>query len=375
MKPLTPASKYFWFPAALVLVGHTACSFESIPAETTTTAEARQAPQLAPATPRGDLPPEELATIELFEKASPSVVYITTLARRANLFTGAIDQIPRGTGTGFVWDEEGHIVTNFHVLQGANSAQVVLHDQTTYSAGLVGFSAGHDLAVLQIDASSEELQPVVIGESGGLHVGQNVLAIGNPFGLSATLTTGIVSALDRKIEGTQGPIEDVIQIDAAINPGNSGGPLLDSAGRLIGVNTTIYSPSGASAGIGFAVPVDTVRRVVPELIETGEYTPPRLGITVDQQVSAVVLARLRLRGVLVWAVEPGSGAAEAEVRGSAFAADGGLVLGDIIQRVDDEEIDSFGELQAVLDRYNPGDVVSITTMRDGRTRTVQVRLS
>ena len=378
MKASMPAAKYccFTISIALLLVAHTGCSFESIPAETTTAAAVRQAPQVHPATPRGDLLPDEQATVGLFKKVSPSVVYITTLARRANLFTGAIDQIPRGTGTGFVWDRQGHIVTNYHVLQGANSAQVVLHDQTTYGASLVGVSAGHDLAVLRIDASSEDLQPVVIGESTSLRVGQSIFAIGNPFGLSATLTTGIVSALGRQIEGTRGrPIENVIQIDAAINPGNSGGPLLDSAGRLVGVNTAIYSPSGASAGIGFAVPVDTVRRVVPQLIETGDYIPPQLGITVNQQVSAVVLARLRLSGVLVWEVQPGSGAATAGLRGSQFAGDGSLILGDIIQRLDDEEVSSFGELQAMLDRYNPGDVVSVTTLRGGRTRTVRARLS
>ena len=378
MKASVPAAKYFCFTisTALLLVAHTGCSFESIPTEVTTAAAVRQAPQVHPATPRGDLLPDEQATVGLFEKVSPSVVYITTLARRANLFTGAVDQIPRGTGTGFVWDRQGHIVTNYHVLQGANSAQVVLHDQMTYSASLVGVSAGHDLAVLRIDASSEDLQPVVIGESTSLRVGQSIFAIGSPFGLSATLTTGIVSALGRQIEGARGrPIENVIQIDAAINPGNSGGPLLDSAGRLVGVNTAIYSPSGASAGIGFAVPVDTVRRVVPQLIATGDYVPPQLGIIVNQQVSAVVLARLRLRGVLVWEVQPDSGAAEAALRGSRFAADGSLVLGDIIQQLDEEGVSNFGELQTVLDRYNRGDVVSVTTLRDGRTRTVRVRLS
>ena len=233
--------------------------------------------------PRGELTSAEQATVDLFEEVRPSVVYITTLAQRRNLFTGVATEVPRGTGSGFVWDQVGNIVTNLHVLQGATAAQIVLHDQSTYRADLVGFSRGHDLAVLRIDAPADLLRPVGIGQSDGLRVGQSIFAIGNPFGLSATLTTGIVSALGREIAAAGGgTIENMIQTDAAINPGNSGGPLLDSAGRLIGVNTAIYSPSGASAGIGFAVPVDTVRRVVPQIIENGEYTPPQLGIRVSE---------------------------------------------------------------------------------------------
>ena len=208
------------------------------------------------------------------------------------------DEVRGRASSGTTW---GHVVTNFHVLEGATGAQVVLHDQETYRAELVGFSRGHDLAILKIDPPDNGLRHVDIGRSEGLRVGQGVLAIGNPFGLSATLTTGIISALGREIAAVGGgTIENAIQTDAAINPGNSGGPLLDSAGRLIGVNTAIFSPSGASAGIGFAVPVDTVQRVVPQIIQTGEYTPPQLGIRVSEELNIAARRRLGIRGV--WSV-------------------------------------------------------------------------
>jgi len=236
----------------------------------------RAAPR--PVAARGDLAADEQATIALFKQASPSVVYITTLARR---LVGYFDvtEVPQGTGSGFLWDGSGHVVTNFHVIQGASAARVTLHDGSEWTATLVGASPDHDLAVLRIAAPRQRLAPILVGRSGDLQVGQRVFAIGNPFGLDFTLTTGIVSALGRSIPSLTGrKIEDVIQTDAAINPGNSGGPLLDSAGRLVGVNTQIASPSGASAGIGFAVPVDTVNRVVPQLIAHGKLARPWLGI-------------------------------------------------------------------------------------------------
>ena len=206
-------------------------------------------------------------------------------------------------------------------------------------------------------------------------MGQSIFAIGNPFGLSATLTTGIVSALGREIESQGGgTIEGMIQTDAAINPGNSGGPLLDSAGRLIGVNTAIYSPSGASAGIGFAVPVDTVRRVVPQIIEKGEYTPPQLGIRVNADLNAYVRNRLRLAGVVVVDVDAGTDAERAGIRGTVRAADGRLVLGDIIQAIDGDEIDGVGDLETVLDRYRPGDEVTVSILRDRERLDVPIRL-
>ena len=328
-----------------------------------------------------DLRPDERATVELFERTSPSVVYITTLARRTDWFGRPMGgEVPRGTGTGFLWDGDGHVITNAHVVGGADSVEVVMADQTTYEAELVGLSFSHDLAVLLIDAPSAALQPITVGDSDRLRVGQNVYAIGNPFGLSATLTTGIVSALERRIEGLDGtPIEDVIQTDAAINTGNSGGPLLDSSGRVIGVNTQIASPSGASAGVGFAVPVNTVSRVVPQIIETGAYVPPRLGIRLDGRgyLSRFVLGRLRTAGVLVVGVEPGSGAAGAGLRGTELSRNGRQVtqVGDVIQAIDGEPITSQGELRAVLDRYQPGDDVAVTILRDGDTLEVVVTLS
>lgn len=222
-------------------------------------------------TPRGDLTADEKRTIGLFQKARGSVVYINTSERVLDLWTRNVFTIPTGTGSGFVWDEDGNVVTNFHVIAGAAAARVRLSDGRDFDARLAGASPANDLAVLRVAASSS-LTPVLIGTSADLQVGQKVFAIGNPFGLDWTLTTGIISALDRALPAEDGRnlIEHLIQTDAAINPGNSGGPLLDSAGRLIGVNAAIFSPSGASAGVGFAVPVDTVNRVVPQLIAHGK---------------------------------------------------------------------------------------------------------
>ncbi len=220
-------------------------------------------------TPRGGLYNDEIQTIELFEKNKNSVVYITTAQRVMDVWTRNIFNIPRGTGSGFVWDEEGHIVTNYHVISGASEAHIRLSDGRDYPASLVGASPENDLAVLRINVSIKPPHPIAIGESQNLKVGQKVFAIGNPFGLDWTLTTGVVSALDRSIGGEGKAIHHLIQTDAAINPGNSGGPLLDSAGRLIGVNTAIFSPSGTYAGVGFAIPVDTLNRVIPQIIQNG----------------------------------------------------------------------------------------------------------
>jgi S1-C subfamily serine protease len=225
-------------------------------------------------TARGELAGDERSTIEIFEKRSPSVVYITTSQRVINRWTRNVLSVPKGTGSGFFWDDFGHIVTNHHVIEGASEAIVNLNDGRSYSAVLVGDSPAHDLAVLKINVPIDRPAPIPLGTSDDLKVGQKVLAIGNPFGLDYTLTSGIVSALDRSLETNGVSIDHLIQTDAAINPGNSGGPLLDSAGRLIGINTAIYSPSGAYAGIGFAVPVNTVNRVVPELIARGKYIRP-----------------------------------------------------------------------------------------------------
>ena len=250
--------------------------------------------------------------LRVWRQASPAVVHITTLAVRQDAFSFNVLQIPQGTGSGFIWDAAGHVVTNFHVIREADAATVTMADHSTWKAHLVGAYPDKDLAVLRVDAPSASLHPIPIGTSHDLQVGQKVFAIGNPFGLDQSLTTGIISALGREIQSvTQRPIKDVIQTDAAINPGNSGGPLLDSAGRLIGVNTAIYSPSGVSAGIGFAIPVDEVNRLVPQLIRHGRVIRPGLGIQVGP---ARLAAELGLSGVLILGVVPDGPAPKAGIR-------------------------------------------------------------
>lgn len=325
--------------------------------------------------PRGDLAADEQSTIELFQKASPSIVYITTLTRQVNPWTRNAQEIPAGTGSGFVWDVQGHIVTNFHVIQNANAASVMLHDGKLVSASLVGASPDHDLAVLRIRVSEAALRPVPIGSSHDLQVGQKVFAIGNPFGLDQTLTTGIISALNRTMEGPGGrPIESVIQTDASINPGNSGGPLLDSAGRLIGVNTAIYSPSGASAGIGFAVPVDTVNRVVPRLISEGGYTRPQLGIYADDRINRQFVRQMGVEGLFILGVRPGSPAEAAGLEGAVQAPDGTIVPGDVLLRVAGRAVGSLADLELALDRYASGDTVVVSLQRGDATRDVRITL-
>ncbi|MDX1564127.1 MAG: trypsin-like peptidase domain-containing protein [Phycisphaeraceae bacterium] len=334
-----------------------------------------QAAALEDDPPAPELDEDEQTTVKLFEEASPSVVFITTLARRLNLWTRNVSEIPRGTGTGFFWDRSGHVVTNYHVLRGATSAKIMLYDQSEYDAKLVGFSADHDLAVLRVDVPQQVLRPVPLGRSVNLRVGQKAFAIGNPFGLDHTLTTGVISALDRTIlSANRRSIEGMIQTDAAINPGNSGGPLLDRRGHLIGINTAIFSPSGADAGIGFAVPVDTVRRVVPQLIAHGRYHPPQLGIVTDDRYSLPITRRLGVRGVLILGLKPGYGAEKAGLRPTRRAADGRIVPGDVIQKIEDEPIVTEDDLRRVLDRYKPGRSVRLTVWRDGRTLEVSVKL-
>ena len=332
-----------------------------------------QAAEPRPVVARGDLAEDEKATIALFKAASPSVVYITTLAKRAiNFFE--MTEVPQGAGSGFVWDRQGHVVTNAHViLLGGDSFVVTLSDQSNWKATVVGTEPDRDLAVLRISAPVEKLPPILVGTSKGLQVGQKVFAIGNPFGFDETLTTGIVSALGRTIESLSGrKIQNVIQTDAAINPGNSGGPLLDSAGRLIGVNTQIASPSGASAGIGFAVPVDTVNEVVPELIAHGRIVRPRLGVI---PATENIARQLGVSGVLVLGVQDGSGAAKAGLRGTGRDADGSLVLGDIIVGVAGKDVASYDDLVTALEKQKIGDTVPVKLVRNDRTMTVNVTLT
>ena len=283
--------------------------------------------------------------------------------------------VPKGTGSGFIWDDLGHVVTNNHVIEGASEATVRLNDGRSYSAVLVGASPAHDLAVLRINVAFDRPPPVPVGTSGDLKVGQKVFAIGNPFGLDYTLTSGLVSALDRSLAEDNGAtIEHLIQTDAAINPGNSGGPLLDSAGRLIGINTAIYSPSGAYAGIGFAVPVDTVNRVVPQLIARGKYIRPSLGVSVDADINRVLTKQLGIEGVLLLKVEPGSAADAAGLRGTKIDRDGDVIPGDIIIAVAGQAVDSVAALLARLDDHRIGDRVTLRIWRAGRELDVDVVL-
>jgi S1-C subfamily serine protease len=333
-----------------------------------------------PATPRtvtarGDLAADEKATIKLFETARDSVVFITTRAEVRDLWTRNIFSVPRGSGSGFIWDDDGHVVTNFHVIENASEAIVKLADGRDYRAALVGASPAHDIAVLKIGVAFKRPPPVPLGSSHDLKVGQKVFAIGNPFGLDWTLTTGIVSALDRSLGGNNdATIEHLIQTDAAINPGNSGGPLLDSAGRLIGITTAIYSPSGASAGIGFAVPVDTVNRVVPELIRQGRYIRPALGVQADEALNQRLSRLLNLKGVVILGVAPGSAAAAAGLKAAHVTRDGDIVAGDIIVAVNGEPVENVGKLFGLLDKFKAGDTVKLRVRRDDRIEDVAVTL-
>ena len=319
-------------------------------------------------TARGDLAADEQSTIEIFKRTNPSVVFITTLTRYVNPWTRNTREVPRGNGSGFIWDENGHVVTNWHVIREAGAAHVRLNDSRVYKAVLVGASPEHDLAVLRIDVPFNRPQPVPIGSSADLQVGQKTLAIGNPFGLDHSLTTGVISALNRSIDTEEGEsIDNLIQTDAAINPGNSGGPLIDSAGRLIGINTAIYSPSGAYAGIGFAVPIDMVNRVVPQLIAEGQYVRPSMGIQVDDDTSRLVTKELGVEGLLVLKVTADSSAQQAGLRSTRLTPEGDIIPGDIIQAVGPHAVVSVGDLLDVLDRHSIGDRVTVTVYRNKRT--------
>jgi S1-C subfamily serine protease len=327
-------------------------------------------------TARGDLAGDEKTTIAVFQQASPSVAYITTTQRAVDLFTRNVMEVPRGSGSGFVWDEGGHVVTNYHVIAGSENAIVRLSGEREFAATLIGASPEHDIAVLKITVPIDPPPPLPIGTSADLVVGQKVYAIGNPFGLDRTLTTGIVSALDRTIESpARRSIERVIQTDAAINPGNSGGPLLDSAGRLIGMNTAIFSASGSSAGIGFAVPVDTINRIVPRLIAEGRYIRPILGISSDDGIARQLLDPVGLRGVPILAMDPAGAAAKAGLEPAQLGRDGNVELGDVILSVDGEKVANLDDLTDALDRREIGQQIDVVVWRDGREVTVKATLA
>jgi S1-C subfamily serine protease len=326
-------------------------------------------------TPRGELAADERATIDLFERSRNSVVFITTKQAVVDFWSRNVMSVPRGTGSGFIWDDAGHIVTNFHVIQGASEASVKLVDGRSFQASLVGASPEHDIAVLKIGIGFKGPRPIPVGTSGDLKVGQRVYAIGNPFGLDWTLTSGIVSALNRSLNEDDGSLlEHLIQTDAAINPGNSGGPLLDSAGRLIGMNTAIYSPSGAASGIGFAVPVDTVNCVVPSLVRDGRYVHPSIGITVDERLNERLEEATGIEGAYVLRVAKGSSADEAGLRAAKISREGEFFGGDIIVSVNGRKVESVSRLIATLDDYRIGDTVRLGVKRGDKLIEVPVRL-
>jgi S1-C subfamily serine protease len=321
--------------------------------------------------PDDKLGADEQATIDVFGKFSRSVVHVTSLATRRDQITMDVTQIPQGTGSGFVWDLDGHIVTNFHVVQEGDAASVTLNDGSTYPATIVGTAPDKDIAVLHIDAPPSRLLPLPVGQSANLKVGQKVLAIGNPFGLDQTLTTGVISGLGREIKSVSGrPISDVIQTDASINPGNSGGPLLDSSGRLIGINTAIYSPSGANAGIGFAVPVDTVNAIVPQLMKFGKITRPGLGIN---PLSDAVAQRNNIDGVAIVQIQPGGAADKAGMTGASRSASG-VQINDVIVEIEGAPIHHLNDLYKALDNHKVGDTVQVTLENKGERRKVKVEL-
>lgn len=307
---------------------------------------------------------DERNTIQVFEQARPSVVFVTNQQfvrdpRSLNLL-----EVPSGSGTGFVWDDSGFIVTNFHVVSGARKIMITLQDQSTWPAEIVGIAPERDLAVLKIAAPEKHLTPLPLGDSSSLSVGRKVMAIGNPFGLDATLTTGVVSALGREIVSpNQRKISNVIQTDAAINPGNSGGPLLNSQGRLVGVNTMIYSPSGASAGIGFAIPVNTVKEVVPQLIAHGRIVRPVIGVALAPDHWA---QQSGIQGVPILRVETNSPAADAGLEGASRNAWGQIELGDVIVGINKKVTANQDQLMSALENHKPGDRIEIHVVRKGK---------
>lgn len=323
-------------------------------------------------TARGDLAIDEQNTIDIFKNNSQSVVYVTSIALRRGFFSMNAVEIPQGTGSGFIWDSQGRIVTNYHVISDASRVQVTMADNSTWKATLVGAAPDKDIAVLQIDAPRHQLRPIAVGKSKDLQVGQKVFAIGNPFGFDQTITSGIISALNREITAVTGRvIRGVIQTDAAINPGNSGGPLLDSAGRLIGVNTSIYSPSGAYAGIGFAVAVDIVNEIVPQLIKHGRIIQPGLGVTlVDERVAK----NMGIEGALILRVEEDSPAAAAGLRPTKQYR-GEVVLGDIIIAVGGVKVQSHEDLLTEIEKFGVGSEIILTILRESKLFDVPLRLT
>jgi S1-C subfamily serine protease len=338
------------------------------------------APRSAPPPPaaevrgNGQLTEDERNTIEVVRKTRNSVVFITNLQYLQDFFFTSDELVPQGSGSGFVWDDRGHIVTNFHVIDEGVKYMVSLPDQRQIEATLVGRDPAKDIAVLKLSEPVPGLAPVVIGTSRDLQVGQKVVAIGNPFGFDHTVTKGIVSALGRTMPGAGGiSIRDMIQTDASINPGNSGGPLLNSAGELIGMNTMIASPSGASSGVGFAVPVDAVLKVVPQIIQFGKVIRPDLGGI--SFVRDEVARRAKVEGAVVLEVSRGTRAYDLGLRGLNRDRFGRLLIRDVIVAIDQMKVKSYDDLFAALDGYKIGDTVTLMVERQGETRQVRIQLT
>jgi S1-C subfamily serine protease len=315
---------------------------------------------------------DERNTIGVFKACAPSTVFVTQTRLVVDQWEGVAQEVPAGSGSGFVWDDQGHIVTNFHVVEGARSLSVTFHDQQAFDARLVGVEPRKDLAVLEVKAPPGLLVPLKVGKATQLEVGQKAIAIGNPFGLDHTLTTGVISAIGRQVQGAGGvTIRDMIQTDAAINPGNSGGPLLDSTGQLIGMNTMIFSKSGTSAGIGFAVPVATISRIVPQILKTGH--ADELGFPIQVDPTQRFERRLGVHGVIVLAVDPNSEAAKAGLKGISQTRRG-LVINDIIVALDGKRIETYDDFYSTLDAHKPGDVVKVTVARGDATADLSLKV-
>ncbi|MCK6448541.1 MAG: trypsin-like peptidase domain-containing protein [Planctomycetes bacterium] len=321
--------------------------------------------------PAAELEPDERRTVELFRSLSPTTVNVTNIGLyRTSFWDLDVTEVPQGTGSGFVWDDDGHVVTNFHVVANGSKFKVTLANGNTFDAEAIGADPDSDIAVLKVDAPSAELVPLSIGRSSDLQVGQKVYAIGHPFGLDQTLTTGIISGLNREIRSKSNRrIRNVIQTDAAINPGNSGGPLLDSGGRLIGMNTAILSPSGTNSGVGFAVPVDTINRIVPKLIGGDSVERPGLGVTIDERNSRY----LRAGGLIVAEVEEGGAAARAGIQ-PLRVRDNGEAVYDVIVGVGDRPVRTMEELRDALDGYDIGDRVQVSVRRGAKLEKLDITL-
>jgi S1-C subfamily serine protease len=341
-----------------------------LPAAPPSAAPALAPSGIVPLTP-GAKTEDERNSISVFDAVAPATVFVTNKRTVIDPFRRAVE-VPQGTGSGFIWDAKGHVVTNFHVVEGAEALSVTLFDHRSFDARPVGVDRQKDIAVLEMLDAPDNLHPIHVERGLELAVGQKTLAIGNPFGLDQTLTTGIVSALGRSVPGDHGvTMRDMVQTDAAINPGNSGGPLLDSSGRLIGMNTMIFSRSGSSAGIGFAVPVSSIARVVPQLLRSGKSDQIGIGVVIDPDQR--LERNYGIRGVLVLRVAENSPAAKSGLRGTTLTRRG-VDFGDVIVGMDAEPIQSYDDLYTILDRHQPGDKVKLTVIRGEKRLQIPITL-